>query len=478
MGGRHHQRGRHERRRRRRRHAVACSGGGSGAIRQQQLWSGWLWQRGRGPQQVQVGSLVCRASSVAAQAAPLLCCWPALCLPGAVDCTHCLLGVSSIRCLPSLLPATLPALTSFACLLACRQEMRLSIGGLEVGPVHRLLPHWCCIIASMPAMRPAALVPQSFASVPATRPAAGCCADVHADSSAVPPDRCGCTRVVPFPALQPPTPVWHHSLQVRPSVWRKAFDDGGEPGRLPNALCTATALTQHPAAALPSNLHCPGLQAMTRCRSQSLSKSVISLALSEQATKAMLLRTGRPGWRWAMRRRCAAGVTCGTLEFICTFKCQGLILSCPQVLLLRPAALQMVDRLAAYLDVPLRYPLALRGSRSAVIDSYPPAGTWCVWCVQWFWLCSACCAMLQRQVPPAGCRVARSHTAEIAPASFRTLAQCTPVLHVMISASNYLPLCCPSIHPTGRTQRRRAVPSGRCLGAAAAMRRRRQRLSA
>ncbi|KAL4854482.1 UV radiation resistance associated protein [Chlorella vulgaris] len=37
---------------------------------------------------------------------------------------------------------------------------------------------------------------------------------------------------------------------------------------------------------------------------------------------------------------------------------------------------QMVDRLAAYLDVPLRYPLVLRGSRSLVVDAYPPTGTW------------------------------------------------------------------------------------------------------
>lgn len=125
----------------------------------------------------------------------------------------------------------------------------------------------------------------------------------------------------------------------------------------------------------------------------------------------------------------------------------GFLLSCQRVLLLRPVAPQMVDRLAAYLDVPLRYPLALRGSRSAVIDSYPPAGTWCVWCVQWFWLFPACCAMLPRQLPSAGCRMARSCTAEIAPASVRTLAQCTPVLHMMISASHYPPLCCPSICP-------------------------------
>jgi hypothetical protein len=40
------------------------------------------------------------------------------------------------------------------------------------------------------------------------------------------------------------------------------------------------------------------------------------------------------------------------------------------------ATRQVVDRLAAYLDVPLRYPLLLRGSRSAVVDSYPPVGTW------------------------------------------------------------------------------------------------------
>ena len=32
--------------------------------------------------------------------------------------------------------------------------------------------------------------------------------------------------------------------------------------------------------------------------------------------------------------------------------------------------------LAAYLAVPLRYPLAIRGSRSSVIDSYPPVGSW------------------------------------------------------------------------------------------------------
>ena len=37
---------------------------------------------------------------------------------------------------------------------------------------------------------------------------------------------------------------------------------------------------------------------------------------------------------------------------------------------------QMVDRLAAYLDVPLRYPLVLCGSRSLVQDSYPPVGSW------------------------------------------------------------------------------------------------------
>ncbi len=55
--------------------------------------------------------------------------------------------------------------------------------------------------------------------------------------------------------------------------------------------------------------------------------------------------------------------------------------------------MQMVDRLAAYLDVPLRYPLALRGSRSAVIDSYPPAGTWCALCED---LSAALCCAVQR----------------------------------------------------------------------------------
>lgn len=35
----------------------------------------------------------------------------------------------------------------------------------------------------------------------------------------------------------------------------------------------------------------------------------------------------------------------------------------------------LVDRLAAYLDVPLRYPLACIGSRSLVLDSLPPVAT-------------------------------------------------------------------------------------------------------
>ncbi len=40
-----------------------------------------------------------------------------------------------------------------------------------------------------------------------------------------------------------------------------------------------------------------------------------------------------------------------------------------------------------YLDVPLRYPLCLLGSKSSILDGYPPAGTWwasvnchCVFC--------------------------------------------------------------------------------------------------
>ena len=37
----------------------------------------------------------------------------------------------------------------------------------------------------------------------------------------------------------------------------------------------------------------------------------------------------------------------------------------------------LLARLAAYLDVPLRYPLRPRGSRSSVWDSWLPAGTWC-----------------------------------------------------------------------------------------------------
>ena len=62
------------------------------------------------------------------------------------------------RCavLPAMLPATLSALTSFACWLACRQEMRLSIGGLEVGECTAC----CCTGAeSLQACQPRALLP-------------------------------------------------------------------------------------------------------------------------------------------------------------------------------------------------------------------------------------------------------------------------------------------------------------------------------
>jgi len=38
----------------------------------------------------------------------------------------------------------------------------------------------------------------------------------------------------------------------------------------------------------------------------------------------------------------------------------------------------LVDKLACYLGVPLRYPIQTRGSTSAVLDKYPPAGTWYV----------------------------------------------------------------------------------------------------
>jgi hypothetical protein len=38
--------------------------------------------------------------------------------------------------------------------------------------------------------------------------------------------------------------------------------------------------------------------------------------------------------------------------------------------------MQLVDRLAVYLGVPLRYPLLLRGSRSAVREACPPVGCW------------------------------------------------------------------------------------------------------
>lgn len=41
-----------------------------------------------------------------------------------------------------------------------------------------------------------------------------------------------------------------------------------------------------------------------------------------------------------------------------------------------PAARQAVDRLGRYLGVALRYPLVLRGSRSAVVDCQPPVGAW------------------------------------------------------------------------------------------------------
>ncbi len=38
--------------------------------------------------------------------------------------------------------------------------------------------------------------------------------------------------------------------------------------------------------------------------------------------------------------------------------------------------LQVAERLGSYLGVVLRYPLVLRGSRSAVVDCQPPAGMW------------------------------------------------------------------------------------------------------
>lgn len=36
----------------------------------------------------------------------------------------------------------------------------------------------------------------------------------------------------------------------------------------------------------------------------------------------------------------------------------------------------LVDKLAQYLGVPLRYPIKFRGSTSVVVDNYPPAGAW------------------------------------------------------------------------------------------------------
>jgi len=39
-------------------------------------------------------------------------------------------------------------------------------------------------------------------------------------------------------------------------------------------------------------------------------------------------------------------------------------------------AAHLVDRLAAYLGVQLRYPVLFRGSASAILDNYPPAGNW------------------------------------------------------------------------------------------------------
>ena len=41
----------------------------------------------------------------------------------------------------------------------------------------------------------------------------------------------------------------------------------------------------------------------------------------------------------------------------------------------------LVDKLAEYLGVPLRYPVQFRGSNSVVLDNYPPTGEWYVFTI-------------------------------------------------------------------------------------------------
>lgn len=97
--------------------------------------------------------------------------------------------------------------------------------------------------------------------------------------------------------MMAPCPRLFAAPQVRPSVWRKAFDDGGEPGACrPSQSIMLSGTAACSCVSLDSLRLSPHLSTLA-CLPAACPPA------SRQAMKAMQQRTGRLGWRWAMWRR-------------------------------------------------------------------------------------------------------------------------------------------------------------------------------
>jgi hypothetical protein len=134
-------------------------------------------------------------------------------------------------------------------------------------------------------------------------------------------------------------------LEVRPGVWRKAFDEGGYDSDAGEDREAGVALGYV-------------AQVWNAC-----------LRVCACVQGGLGGRGALPVQHWSAHAALPLGCAVTVTPLLLLPPC----CCCPPA---AAAPLQVVHRLAAYLAVPLRYPLALRGSRSAVIDNYPPAGTW------------------------------------------------------------------------------------------------------